>query len=72
MPRLANQREDYLLKSMREYKAGARIGYGGAMALELSELTDADLQDLAHYLSHLPPSSPAAPAGGGSRALPTR
>jgi cytochrome c553 len=32
MPRLANQREDYLLKSMREYKSGARLGYGGAMA----------------------------------------
>ena len=67
MPRLANQREDYLLKSMREYKSGARIGYGGAMALELSELTDASLQDLAHYLSHLPP-----PGDGGHRALPTR
>jgi cytochrome c553 len=54
MPRLANQREDYLLKAMREYKTGARIGYAGAMAVELRELTDADLDDLAHYLSHFP------------------
>jgi cytochrome c553 len=54
MPRLANQREDYLLKAMREYKSGARIGYAGAMAVELRELTDADLDALAHYLSHLP------------------
>lgn len=54
MPRLANQREDYLLKTMREYKSGARIGYAGAMAVELRELTDADLDALAHYLSHLP------------------
>jgi cytochrome c553 len=54
MPRLANQREDYLLKAMREYKTGARIGYAGAMAVELRELTDADLGDLAHYLSHFP------------------
>jgi cytochrome c553 len=53
-PRLANQREDYLLKAMREYKSGARIGYAGAMAVELRELTDADLDVLAHYLSHLP------------------
>jgi len=52
MPRLANQREDYLLKAMREYKSGARIGYAGAMAVELRDLTDADLVALAHYLSH--------------------
>jgi len=52
MPRLANQREDYLLKAMREYKSGARIGYAGAMAVELRELSDADLDALAHYLAH--------------------
>ncbi len=54
MPRLANQREEYLLRAMREYKAGTRIGYAGAMAEELRPLSDADLLDLAHYLSHLP------------------
>ena len=53
MPRLAHQREDYLLKSMREYKSGTRLGYGGAMAQELAGLTDQDLIDLAHYLSHV-------------------
>jgi len=52
MPRLANQREDYLLKSMRDYKSGARLGYGGAMSQELAGLSDQDLIDLAHYLSH--------------------
>ena len=52
MPRLANQREDYLLKSMRDYKSGARLGYGGAMSQELAGLNDQDLIDLAHYLSH--------------------
>ena len=52
MPRLANQREDYLLKSMREYKSGARLGYGGAMSQELAGLSDQDLIDLAHFLSH--------------------
>jgi len=61
MPRLANQREDYLLKSMREYKSGTRLGYGGAMAQELAELTDQDLVDLAHYLAHAG-STPAAPS----------
>ena len=54
VPRLANQREDYLLKSLRDYKSGKRLGYGGAMASELSELKDADLVDLAHFLAHLP------------------
>lgn len=54
MPRLANQREDYLLKAMREYKRGARIGYGAAMTQELATLSDADLRDLAHFLAHLP------------------
>jgi cytochrome c553 len=53
MPRLANQREDYLLKAMREYRSGARLGYGGAMAQELAGLGDEDLADLAHFLAHL-------------------
>lgn len=56
MPRLAHQREDYLLKSMREYKNGARLGYGGAMSQELAGLADQDLIDLAHFLSHLAPT----------------
>ena len=54
MPRLANQREDYLLKAMREYKSGSRIGYAGAMATELQGLNDDNLQDLAHFFAHLP------------------
>ena len=54
MPRLANQREDYLLKALRDYKSGKRLGYGGAMASELAELKDPDLVDLAHFLAYLP------------------
>jgi cytochrome c553 len=57
MPRLANQREDYLVKALRDYKSGARIGYGAAMSQELSGLSDADLVDVAHFLAHV-----AAPA----------
>lgn len=53
MPRLAHQREEYLLRSMREYKSGARLGYGGAMSQELAGLSDQDLIDLAHFLSHI-------------------
>ncbi len=52
MPRLANQREDYLLKAMRDYKSGQRIGYGGAtMPEELAAFSDADLADIAHTLA---------------------
>jgi cytochrome c553 len=54
MPRLAHQHEAYLLRAMREYRRGDRLGYGGAMATELHGLSDADLQDLAHFLAHLP------------------
>ncbi len=54
VPRLAHQREDYLLKTMREFKAGTRIGYGGSMTQELVPLSDADLVDVAHFLAHVP------------------
>jgi cytochrome c553 len=53
VPRLANQREDYLLKTMREFRAGRRIGYGGTMIQELVPLTDENLVDLAHFLAHV-------------------
>jgi cytochrome c553 len=64
MPRLANQREDYLLKAMREFASGKRLGYGAAMTQELSGLSDADLTDLAHFFAHQPP----AKAAGGPAA----
>ena len=55
MPRLAHQREDYLLKALRDYKSGARIGYGNAaMGEAVSGLADADLAARAHFLAHLP------------------
>jgi cytochrome c553 len=54
VPRLANQREEYLLAVMRGFKAGTRIGYGPAMSEALFGLADEDLLDIAHYLAHLP------------------
>ena len=54
VPRLANQREEYLLTAMRGFKAETRIGYGPAMSEALTAVTDEDLQDIAHYLAHLP------------------
>lgn len=52
MPRLAGQREAYLLKALRDYKSGARIGSTAAMAEVLHGITDDQLADLAHYLAH--------------------
>jgi cytochrome c553 len=53
VPRLADQREDYLLKTMRDYKSGARHGYDATMAEALQPTSDAQLVDFAYYLSHL-------------------
>ena len=53
MPRLAAQREDYLLKALRDYSKGDRIGYGSAtMPEELAGLADAELADIAHYFAY--------------------
>jgi cytochrome c553 len=54
VPRLAGQREDYLVKAMREYKTDTRRGYDAAMADVMVPLTDVDIVDLAHFLAHLP------------------
>ena len=52
-PRLAGQREDYLLKTLRDYKSNRRVAYDASMVDALHPLTDADLQLLAQYLSQL-------------------
>jgi cytochrome c553 len=54
VPRLAGQREDYLVKTLREYKSNARRGYDASMADVMYSVTDADILDLAHLLARLP------------------
>ena len=51
VPRLAGQREDYLLKSLRGYKGNTRRGYDDQMADVVGALADADFVDLAYYLA---------------------
>lgn len=51
VPRLAGQREDYLLHSMLDYQAGTRQGTDTTMQGVLHGLTPRDLGDLAHYLA---------------------
>jgi cytochrome c553 len=52
VPRLANQREDYLLKTLRAYKTGARHAYDGTMAEVLQPVDENDLGALAYFLAH--------------------
>jgi cytochrome c553 len=51
VPRIAGQREDYLIKSLRGYKDNSRRGYDTQMADVAEPLSDADFVDLAHYLA---------------------
>ena len=51
IPRIADQREDYLVKTLREYKNNTRHGYDGAMAEVLAPVTDAQIVELAYYIA---------------------
>jgi cytochrome c553 len=53
VPRLLDQREDYLLKALRDYKSGARHGYDPVMVEVLQSLDDTQLVEFAYFLSHL-------------------
>jgi cytochrome c553 len=51
VPRLAGQREDYLVKALREYKNNTRRAYDPAMADVLYPISDEQILDLAYYLA---------------------
>lgn len=53
VPRLAGQRQDYLVKAMREYKNNARRGYDASMADVLYPVTDEEIADLAYLFARL-------------------
>lgn len=53
IPRVANQREDYLARTMRQYKANTRHGYDATMSDVLQSVSEAEIDDLAYYLAHL-------------------
>jgi cytochrome c553 len=55
MPRLAGQREDFLIKALRDYRSNARRGRGQAVMVEIvATLSENDIKILAEYLSRLP------------------
>ncbi len=53
MPRIAGQREDYLLYSMRQFRSNQAVGRDTIMAASLYGMSDDDLKAIAHYLSQL-------------------
>jgi cytochrome c553 len=53
VPRIADQREDYLLKTLREYKDNSRHGYDGTMAEALQPVPSEQIADLAYYIARL-------------------
>ena len=54
VPRIASQREDFLVKTLREYKSNTRVGYDASMAEVLQPLSDKDITDLAYFVSRTP------------------
>lgn len=58
IPKLAGQHKDYLVQALRQYKAGdnknAALSRNNAMMTALSKnLSDADIENIAAYLSSL-------------------
>jgi cytochrome c553 len=53
MPRLAGQREDYLVSEMLAYRDGKRAGGDTIMAAALYGVKDEEVRALAHFLSRL-------------------
>jgi cytochrome c553 len=53
VPRIANQREDYLAKTMKEYKDNSRHGYDGTMAEVLQPVTSEQIDDLAYFIARV-------------------
>ena len=51
VPRIANQREDYLVKTIREYKNNVRRGYDGDNGGSAGAGDDAQIADLAYYIA---------------------
>ena len=53
IPRVAGQQYDYVVKQLKDFKARHRTNDAGNMASVAQTLSDADIENLAHYLSGL-------------------
>jgi cytochrome c553 len=53
VPRIADQREDYLIKALRGYKDNSRHGYDATMAETMTSVSDDQILDLAYYIARV-------------------
>jgi cytochrome c553 len=53
VPRIANQREDYLAKTLGEYKNNSRAGYDASMADVMAPVAAEQIADLAYFLARV-------------------
>jgi cytochrome c553 len=53
VPRIANQREDYLAKTLGEYKDNSRHGYDASMADVMGPVTSEQITDLAYFIARV-------------------
>ena len=53
VPRIANQREDYLAKTLAEYKDNSRHGYDASMADVMAPIVAEQIADLAYYIARV-------------------
>jgi cytochrome c553 len=51
MPRLAHQRRDYLIDSLKAYREGLRSGIDTSMNAVMFGVSDRDIEALAHYIA---------------------
>ena len=51
VPRIAAQREDFVIKTLQDYKTNYRNGYEATMADVTRPLSDGDILDLAYYIA---------------------
>lgn len=52
VPRLTNQREDYLISALKAYRDNKRSGTDTSMNAVMYQASDADIAALAHYFAH--------------------
>jgi cytochrome c553 len=57
VPRLVGQDLQYLLRMLRAYRARTAADLEGLMTEAAQPLTEEDIENLAHYLAGLSPSS---------------
>ena len=53
IPRVAGQQYDYVIKQLKDFKARTRTNDAGNMTSVAQTLSDADIENLAHYIASL-------------------